>query len=388
MTVREPDQGASALVPSMPGLRVALVHDWITGMRGGERVLEALCRMFPDAVIYTLLHVPGRVSATIERHPIRTSLLQHAPGVERYYRHFLPLYPAALATLRLAPADLVISSSHCVAKSVVAPRGARHLCYCHTPVRYAYDQFEAYFGPQRLGRIGSALMRPTMTAFARWDRRTSWRPDRYLANSQHVARRIAAHYNRRSAVVHPPVDTAYYTPEGSGPRHRALVVSALVPYKRVDVAIRACQLAGMPLTIVGQGPEERALRAMAGADVEFVGAISDADVRQQYRSASMLLMPGEEDFGIVPVEAQACGTPVVALARGGVIETVVDHQTGLLTAEGPEALAAGIRRAAATSWSVAACRQQAERFSAERFVANMTEAVRNLMEASPVDVRW
>ncbi len=372
----------------MSGPRVALVHDWLTGMRGGERVLEALCRMFPDAVVYTLLHVPGRASATIERHPIRTSLLQHVPDVERWYRHLLPTYPAALATLRLDPVDLVISSSHCVAKSVRKPRGSRHLCYCHTPVRYAYDQFDAYFGPRRIGAAGSALMRPTMAAFAHWDRRTSDRPDRYVANSQHVARRIAAHYNRRSAVIHPPVDTGYYTPGVEPRRERALVVSALVPYKRVDIAVRACQLAGLPLTIVGQGPEEAALRAMAGREVEFAGAVSDETVREHYRSASMLLMPGEEDFGIVPVEAQACGTPVVALGRGGATETVIDGQTGVLTGEGPEAMADGIRRTLATQWSVAACRQQAERFSAERFVAKMTEAVQDLLEAAPEAVRW
>ncbi len=231
-------------------------------------------------------------------------------------------------------------------------------------------------------------MRPTMAAFAAWDRATSGRPDRYLANSQHVARRIASHYNRPAAVVHPPVDTVYYAPDPEVRRERALVVSALVPYKRVDVAIRACQLAGMPLTIVGQGPEERALRAMAGADVEFAGAVTDEAVRQYYRSASMVLMPGEEDFGIVPVEAQACGTPVVALGRGGVTETVLDGETGVLTGEGAEALAAGIRKAAAMSWSVTTCREQAERFSAERFVTNMTEAVKNLMGAAPTDVRW
>ena len=388
MTTVEPVQVAAAPGPVIPGLKVALVHDWITGMRGGERVLEALCRMFPDALVYTLIHVPGRASATIERHTIRTSVLQHVPQVDRYYRHLLPLYPAALAALRLNPADLVISSSHCVVKSVQTPRGARHLCYCHTPVRYAYDQFEAYFGPQRLGRVGAAVMRPTMAAFAAWDRATSGRSDRSLAKSQDVARRIAAHYNRSAAVVHPPVDTVYHTPDPEARRQGALVVSALVPYKRVDVAIRACQLVGMPLTIVGQGPEERVLRAMVGADVEFVGAVTDEAVRQYYRSASMVLMPGEEDFGIVPVEAHACGTPVVALGRGGVMETVIDGETGVLTGEGPDALAAGIRQAAAMSWSVTRCREQAERFSAERFVTNMTEAVKDLMGAAPTDVRW
>jgi glycosyltransferase involved in cell wall biosynthesis len=387
LTRRSLSEGGDLPSP-IPGARVALVHDWLTGMRGGERVLEALCRLFPDAPIYTLVHVPGRVSEAIARHEIRTSILQRVPGVERWYRHLLPCYPAALRALRLAPADLVISSSHCVAKSAVAPRGARHLCYCHTPVRYAYDQFDAYFGPARVGRVTSAVMRPLMSAFARWDVRTSDRPDRYVANSQHVARRIARHYNRRSAVTYPPVDTVYYAPEPGEREARALIVSALVPYKRVDVAIAACQRAGVPLTVVGQGPEQERLRATAGRDVEFVGSLTDAEVRQQYRTASVVLLPGEEDFGIVPVEAQACGTPVVALGRGGATETVIDGETGVLTEDGIEAFAAGVRRALETRWNAEACRRQAERFSLDRFLVDMTHAVRDLMAAPPADVRW
>ena len=379
---------ADVLPAPIPGARVALVHDWLTGMRGGERVLDALCRLFPDAPIYTLVHLPGKVGGAIARHEIRTSALQRVPGIERWYRHLLPLYPAALRAMRLKPADLVISSSHCVAKSVVAPRGARHLCYCHTPVRYAYDQFDAYFGPARVGRVTSSLMRPVMSAFARWDVRTSGRPDRYVANSQHVARRIARHYNRRSAVTYPPVDTVYYTPQPGERDARALIVSALVPYKRVDVAIAACRQVGVPLTIVGQGPERERLRAAAGRDVEFVGALTDTEVRQQYRTASVVLLPGEEDFGIVPVEAQACGTPVVALGRGGATETVIDGETGVLTEDGIEAFAAGMRRALDTPWDANACRRQAERFSLTRFIADMTDAARDLMAARPADVRW
>jgi glycosyltransferase involved in cell wall biosynthesis len=383
---REPSVGRWA--PA--GLRVALVHDWLTGMRGGERVLDQLCQLFPDAVIYTLIHAPGRVSATIEHHRIVTSALQRVPRVERFYRHLLPLYPAAISAMRLEPADLVVSSSHCVAKSVIAPRGARHLCYCHTPVRYAYDQFDAYFGPERVGRVPSAILRPVMDAFARWDRRTSDRPDRYVANSQHVALRIARHYNRRSAVIYPPVDTSYYTPDtASDRRHgQALVVSALVPYKRVDVAITACQQAGLPLRIIGQGPEEGRLRALSGRDVTFLGALTDEQVRAEYRTAAMVLLPGEEDFGIVPVEAQACGTPVVALGRGGATETVVHGQTGMLAGDGVTAFAEAIRDTLATTWSMEACRRQAERFSVERFVSEMTHAVQDLMQAAPAEMRW
>jgi glycosyltransferase involved in cell wall biosynthesis len=370
------------------GLRVALVHDWLTGMRGGERVLEVLCGMFPDAPIYTLVHVPGRVSAAIEEHPVRTSFLQHVPRIDRRYRHLLPLYPAAITALRLAPADLVISTSHCVAKSVVAPPGARHLCYCFTPVRYAYDQFDAYFGPARVGRVRSAVMRPFLSAFARWDRRTSVRPDRYLAISQYVARRIATHYNRQSAVVHPPVNTAYFVPDGVDREARALVVSALVPYKRVEVAITACQQVGLPLTIVGHGPEEARLRAVAGTQVEFTGPLSDAAVRDLYRRSAMVLLPGEEDFGIVPVEAQACGTPVVALGRGGALETVVDGETGVLTADGVDAFAAGIRRALQTTWSAERCRAHAGHFATDRFVDAIGAAIVSLQSATPEDARW
>ena len=215
---------ASAGLPA--GLRVALVHDWLTGMRGGERVLDVLCRMFPDATLHTLVHVPGTVSPAIERLRPHTSFLQHVPNIRRWYRHLLPLYPAAIRLLDVGDVDLVISTSHCVAKSVVAPRGARHLCYCFTPVRYAYDQFDAYFGPARIGRARSTLMRPAMRAFAWWDQRTSGRPDRYVAISQYVARRIARYYTRRSAVVYPPVDTTFFTPapEHAPRAHEALIV--------------------------------------------------------------------------------------------------------------------------------------------------------------------
>jgi glycosyltransferase involved in cell wall biosynthesis len=275
-----------------------------------------------------------------------------------------------------------------VAKSAIAPRGARHLCYCFTPVRYAYDQFDAYFGADRVGAVRSAAMRPVMRAFGRWDTRTSNRPDRYVAISQYVARRIATHYNRTSIVVHPPVDTGYFAPRASARQVRALVVSALVPYKRVEVAIAACQQVGLPLTIVGHGPEEARLRALAGSDVEFAGHLSDEAIRERYQTSTMVLLPGEEDFGLVPVEAQACGTPVVALGVGGAAETVVDGQTGVLTGRGVDAFAGGIARALSTQWSPDACRHQAERFARARFTEQFTAAVEDLLAASPEDARW
>jgi len=369
-------------------MRVALVHDWLTGMRGGERVLEVLCELFPDASLHTLLHVPGSVSPIIERHAPQTSFLQRVPGIARLYRHLLPLYPLAIDGLDVGDAEIVISTSHCAAKSVPTRAGARHLCYCFTPVRYAWDQFDAYFGPQRVGRLRSAVMRRLLDRFARWDQRTSIRPDRYVAISQYVARRVGRYYNRRSAVVYPPVDTVYFTP-GPAPRDRfALVVSALVPYKRVDVAVAACRAVGVPLKVIGQGPDALALARLGGPGVEFLGALPDNDVREMYRRAAMVLLPGEEDFGLVPVEAQACGTPVVALGRGGATETVADGGTGVLTGEGVDAFAAGIRRVLDEPPSPAACRAQAERFSTERFVQQLLDAVMDMQTAAPGAVRW
>ncbi len=388
------DAPAGSAVPAHPqraslaGVRVALVHDWLTGMRGGERVLEVLCELFPDASLHTLLHVPGSVSPAIERHRPHTSFLQQIPGIARYYRHLLPLYPLAIERLDVGTPDVVISTSHCAAKSVPTRPGVRHLCYCFTPVRYAWDQFDAYFGPERVGRARSTVMRHLLDRFARWDQRTSIRPDRYVAISQYVARRISRYYNRRSAVVYPPVDTAYFTPGDARREPFALIVSALVPYKRVDVAVAACRIAGVPLRIVGQGPDARALSRLGGRGVEFLGALPDAEVRELYRRAAVVLLPGEEDFGLVPVEAQACGTPVVALGRGGATETVVDGMTGALTGDGVDAFAAGIRRVLDRPPSPTACRGQAERFSTERFVQELTDAVIDVVQAAPEAVRW
>ena len=353
--------------------RVALVHDWLTGMRGGEKVLEVLCERFPDADLFTLLHVRGSVSPAIEQRRVHTSALQRLPAVRRYYRECLPLFPTLIEQFDLDPFDLVISTSHCVAKSVVARPSALHICYCHTPMRYAWDQFDAYFGPERLGRVGSALMRPVMARLARWDRDTSGRVDRYLTNSQHVAGRIGRYYNREATVVYPPVDTDFFHPGAASPERYALVVSALVPYKRIDVAVAACRQAGVPLKVVGSGPERDTLeRGAQGGDVEFLGRRSDAEIRELYQRAAVVLMPGEEDFGIVPVEAQACGRPVVALARGGALETVVSGTTGLLVAEPtPDAFASAIARvvdgASDGEFAPGPIRRHAEQFSRARF---------------------
>jgi glycosyltransferase involved in cell wall biosynthesis len=361
--------------------------------------------MFPDADLYTLVQVPGATDPIIEKRRVRTSPIQYLPFPGRLYRHYLPLFPIAIEQFDLDGYDLVLSTSHCVAKSVVVPGRARHVCYCLTPMRYAWDQFDAYFGQERVGRLRSRVMRPIMAAMARWDRATEGRVHRYLAISQYVARRIALYYNRQSTVVFPPVDTAFYTPDPAaapGPgfdlseREQAeetglsdqprvdgfLVVSALVPYKRVELAIAAARRARVPLTIVGDGPERARLEALADHHITFLGWRTNEEIRALYRSAIATILPGEEDFGIVPVESQACGRPVVALGRGGVLDTVIDGETGVLFRDDTEAsLADALRRAAALSWDPARIRRHAERFSRERFAREIMTIVDEVMAA-------
>ncbi|MEW5983329.1 MAG: glycosyltransferase [Acidobacteriota bacterium] len=359
---------------------MALVHDWLTGMRGGEKALEAICEIYPDADLFTLLHVPGSVSPVIERRRIVTSFLQRLPRPAAWYRHYLPLFPTAIESFGFDGYDLVVSVSHCVAKSIVRPGRTRHICYCLTPVRYAWDQFDAYFGPARVGRLASAALRPMLAGLARWDARTARRVDRYVAISQHVARRIERYYNVAASVVYPPVDTEFFHPDGRAPGGHALVVSALVPYKRIDVAIDACARAGVPLRIVGNGPDSVRLRRQAGAGVSFLGRLSDEDIRQEYRQAGVVLLPGVEDFGIVPLEAQACGRPVVALAAGGALETIRHGETGFHVEErSPEAFAAGVRRALDERLDGGRIRAHAERFSRPRFVAEMRASLAHVV---------
>jgi glycosyltransferase involved in cell wall biosynthesis len=357
-------------------MKIANVHDWLTGMRGGERVHEAICERFPAAEIFTLVHVPGSVSPAIERLPIHTSFVQHLPFVRRHYRLYLPVFPRAIEQFRFDGFDFVLSVSHCCAKSVIHPAGVPHVCYCLTPMRYAWDQFDAYFGPERIGAVGSAVMRPVMARMAAWDKETSGRADRYVAISHYVAGRIGRYYNREAAVVYPPVDTAFFTPGSTAPERFALVVSALVPYKRIELAMDACAEARVPLRIVGNGPERAALERRAAGDVEFLGRLPDEDVRVLYQRAGVVLLPGEEDFGIVPVEAQACGRPVVALGRGGAAETVVDGQTGALVSEpSAAAFAHAIDDVLNRRFDSSAIRRHAETFGRDRFVREIEAIV-------------
>lgn len=350
--------------------RVALVHDWLTGMRGGEKVLDAIAELFPEATLYTLLHVRGTASPRLEAMPERRSFVQWLPFSRTHYRSYLPLFPAAVRQFSFDDFDLVISSSSCAVKSVVVPDRVPHICYCHSPMRYAWDQFDSYFGPQQVGELRSRLLRPVMARLARWDAATADRVDRYVANSHYVAGRIRRYYNRESTVVYPPVDTAFYRPDPSRrPESYFLVVSALVPYKRLDVAIAACAEVKQRLIIVGKGPEEARLRGLAGPDVTFAGWLGDREVCSLYQGCQAVLMPGVEDFGMVPVEAQACGRPVVALGEGGALESVTNGATGVLVPErSVAAFAQGLAEVATRTFEPAAIRAHAETFDRPRFL--------------------
>ena len=351
--------------------RVALVHDWLTGMRGGEKVLEVIASLFPKAPIYTLFHFPGSVSQALESHPIHTSFLQKAPGIRRRYRSYLPLFPAAIEELDLTGYDLVVSTSHCVAKGVIPSPDAFHLCYCHTPMRYAWDQEHTYF-PRRHGPV--ARMRSlALTALRSWDVASAARVNQFVANSSFVARRIRTYYGRDAEVLHPPVDVEYYTPGSTRDEGYCLMVSALAPYKRVDLAIAACDRLGIELRIVGDGPERERLEELAGPKTRFLGNVEPKRLRELYRGASFFLQPGVEDFGIACVEALACGTPVVAVGKGGVLDIVEDGRHGFLYPDwgGPSDVAEAIDKALGMAFNVRDLRRRAESFAAESFTARL-----------------
>ncbi|MEX2088527.1 MAG: glycosyltransferase, partial [Bacteroidota bacterium] len=301
---------------------IAIVHDWLTGMRGGEKVLEVLCELHPGADLFTLLHNPGTVSPAIERMSIRTSFVNSLPFKENGYRRYLPLFPRAIESFDFSPYDLILSTSHCVAKGAVPRAGALHICYCHTPMRYVWEMYDDYFGKGRAGVLTRAAMKFFAPRLRQWDVRSSDRVHFYVANSQNVARRIHRHYGRAADVIHPPVDTSLFR---SSERDEGyyLIVSALVPYKRVDLAVRVFNILGERLLVVGKGPELETLKAMASKRIEFLGWQPDSELAGLYAGCRALVFPGVEDFGIVPLEAMASGKPVIAFGRGGALETVV-----------------------------------------------------------------
>jgi len=352
-------------------MKVALVHDWLTAMRGGEKVLEVFCKLFPDATLFTLIHHKGALSETIEAMEIVESRLHSWPGAHKHFRNYLPFFPRLIESFDFTGYDLIISSSHCVAKGAVPPPGAVHICYCHTPMRYVWDLYGEYVrGRGPLVRLFLALNKIPLR---RWDVSSASRVHHFIANSKHVADRIRRHYGREASVIPAPVDTEFYTPGEGEPGDYYLIVSALVPYKRVGLAVRAFSRDGRRLVVIGTGSDERRIRRGATSNVEFLGNIDDRALLRYYRGARALIFPGEEDFGITPLEAMACGRPVIAYSRGGALETVVDGVTGVFFDGGSEeALLAAVDKFESMSFTVENARRRAEQFSKSNFIKEIS----------------
>lgn len=350
-------------------MKTALVCDWLTGMRGGERCLEAVCELYPDSDIYALVYFPGSVSSTIESHNIYTSYIQKLPCNSKTFRRYLPLFPNAIEQFNLSGYDIVLSFSHCVAKGVKVNKNVPHICYCHTPMRYAWHLRDQYVST--LPALKRFVANKVLDYLKKWDKKTSSRVTHFIANSKNVRNRISQAYQRDATVIYPPVNCSAF-PLSANYENYYLVVSALVPYKRVDIAVKAFNDLKERLIIVGNGPELQRLKSLSGNNVEFVENADDKEVVRCMSGCKALIFPGEEDFGIVPLEAQACGKPVIAYAKGGALETVkgLDGQlqkknaTGIFFQEQTaESLKKAIRKFKdSNQFDPQLCRQNALRF--------------------------
>jgi glycosyltransferase involved in cell wall biosynthesis len=365
-------------------MKIALIHDWLTGMRGGEKCLEVLCELFPEATLYTLLYKEGSVSETISRMKIKTSFIQNLPFSSNHYQKYLPLFPTAIEQFDLTGFDLVISSSHCVAKGVITSPETCHICYCHTPMRYAWEMYYAYFSKNTV----SPLIRWSVPFFINylrsWDEKSSDRVDWFVANSENVRRRIQKHYRRDAEVIYPPVDTEYFS-LGKSEGDYFLVASALVPYKRIDLAILAFNELNLPLLVIGEGSEKKKLMKLAGNNIKFTDWQKPSELKKYYSECKALIFPGEEDFGIVPVEAQACGKPVIAFGKGGATESVrgaypdqeisSDHTGIFFCPQTKEGLIEAVRRFESVKFDPLLIREQSLKFDRKVFKQRIKEFI-------------
>jgi glycosyltransferase involved in cell wall biosynthesis len=375
-------------------MRVAFVHDWLTGMRGGEKCLEIFCELFPSADLYTLLYAPEKVSPTIRQMKVRSSFIGRLPKAKRVYRYYLPLFPSAIERFDLGAYDLVLSSSHCVAKGILANR-ALHIAYVHAPMRYVWDQHDSYFGADAswTSRTGMALCRHYLQ---QWDVRSASRVDYFIANSKNVAAKIRHLYARDAAVIYPPVDVQKFNLHPDLQPYY-LIVSALVPYKKIDIAIEAFNRLRLPLKIVGEGPLRTRLQKLAQPNIEFLGWLNDQDLAAVYGHCQALIFPGEEDLGIAPLEAQASGRPVIAYGRGGALETVLPLEPGSMTPPtgiffpqpSAESLMAAIElyQRHRERFEPATIRRHAERFSGERFKAEISDYITARIAERKIDAK-
>ncbi|AUC56763.1 glycosyl transferase (plasmid) [Sagittula sp. P11] len=349
-------------------MKVAIVHYWLVGMRGGEKVLEEFCKLYPQADIYTHAAIPENLSDTIRRHRITETFIARLPGGRKHYQKYLPLMPRALD---LTGYDLVISSESGPAKGVITHPDALHVCYCHSPMRYIWDQYHIYRA--EAGRL-TRLMMPWLAHRLRiWDTASAARVDHFVANSGFIARRIAKSWRREAAVIYPPVDvSAFSGPDLAEPEDFYLYAGELASYKRPDLVVDAFTRSGKPLVVIGEGSERRALEARAGSNVRFLGRVSFEDLKDHYRRCRALVFPGVEDFGIIPLEVMASGRPVLAFAEGGAMETVIEGRTGMFFHEPTvEAVLEGVEalERVLPGFDPQALRDHAAGFTAERFRA-------------------
>ena len=356
-------------------MKVALVHYWLVGMRGGERVLEALCELFPEADVYTHVYRPERISDVIRAHRVQETFIGRLPRAHRWYPVYLPLMPLALEALDLSAYDLVISSESGPAKGIITAPGSVHICYCHSPMRYLWDRQAEYLAP--LSRFTRLLAFPFAHYLRLWDYASAARVDRFIANSGFVAARIRKCYRREAEVIHAPVDVSRFFP-GAETGDYFLAVGQLVRYKRFDLAIEAFNRLNLPLWIVGDGELRAELQRLAGPSIRFLGAMHGVELADVYRRCQALIFPGIEDFGIVPLEAMASGRPVIAYARGGALETVHDGSTGILFYEqSPESLVRAVQhfRENPGRFDGETLRRHAAGFSTSVFKARISGAV-------------
>ena len=367
-------------------MRVALVHDYLNQMGGAEKVLLALHELFPQAPIYTSIYDAPRMSRRFREMEIHTSFMQGLPLVRRHHQPFLPLYPFAFERMDLRAFDLVISDSSAFAKGVLTRPDAVHISYCHTPMRWAWN-YEEYVERERLGRLARTVLPPFVTWLRSWDYTTAARVDHFIANSPNVAARIAKYYRREAEVIPPPVDTSRY--QMSAERDDAfLVVARLVPYKRIDLAVRACTQLGLPLQIIGAGRDEARLRRMAGKSVKFLGPLPDEQMRAHLARCRAFLFPGNEDFGLAPVEAQASGRPVIAYRGGGALSSVIEGKTGLFFDEQtPESLGEVLRTFESERFDPQTIRRHAEQFDTAVFLRRIGQFVADRMRERPSPAR-
>jgi glycosyltransferase involved in cell wall biosynthesis len=370
-------------------LRVALVHDYLNQYGGAERVLEELHALFPSAPVYTSMYWPEKMSETIRQLDVRTSFMQRLPMVTRNHQPFLLMYPWAFESFDFSGYDVVISNSSAFCKGIVTPPGTLHICYCLTPMRWVWN-YHAYVDRERLGLLARMVLPAAISQLRAWDVATAQNVDRFLAISRTVAARIQKHYRREATVIYPPVNCSAFTAQPGRVEDYYLIVSRLIPYKRIDLAVDAFSRLGIPLKVVGSGGRALpSLKERAGRNVEFVGRVSDAELKDLYARCRALVFTGEEDFGIAPLEANASGRPVIAYAAGGALDTVVDRQTGVLFAEQKvEDLIEAVQQLEQMHWDATELRQHALRFDRGVFHEQLRGFVSDSLAAHAAGARF